>query len=90
MIIFTSAVVGTLIGVIASVVLKQNSPLRFLTNIILGVIGSIIAGVFSLSTKDAAIVTKSDVDFHGIGYSIIGAFLLLTIKELYRRNAGRY
>ncbi len=76
-------VVGGVVGWLASMVMRTDGQQGILLNIIVGVIGSVIASfLFGGGINNAITVTT-------FVYSLIGAIILLAIVNLVRRGSIR-
>ena len=76
-------VVGGVVGWLASMVMRTDGQQGILLNIIVGVIGSVIASfLFGGGINNAITVTT-------FVYSLIGAIILLAIVNLVRRGSVR-
>ena len=70
-------VVGGICGWLASIVMRTDGQQGILLNVVVGVIGSVIAGINDAITVNTFI------------YSLLGAIILLAIVNLVRRGAVR-
>ena len=76
-------VVGGVCGWLASMVMRTDGQQGIILNIIVGIIGSVIASfLFGAGINEAITVTT-------FVYSLIGAIILLAIVNLVRRGAVR-
>ena len=72
-------IVGGIIGWLASLIMRTDAQQGILLNIVVGILGSIVAGfLFHPSGM-----------FEGFLYSLIGAVLLLAVYNLVRRGTVR-
>jgi uncharacterized membrane protein YeaQ/YmgE (transglycosylase-associated protein family) len=72
-------VVGGIIGWLASLIMRTDAQQGIILNIIVGIVGSLIAGFFFHPSGA----------FDGFLYSLIGAIILLAIVNLIRRGTVR-
>lgn len=76
-------VVGGICGWLASIVMRTDGQQGILLNVVVGVIGSVIASaIFGAGINDAITVNT-------FIYSLLGAIILLAIVNLVRRGAVR-
>jgi uncharacterized membrane protein YeaQ/YmgE (transglycosylase-associated protein family) len=76
-------VVGGLAGWLASVVMRTDGQQGLLLNIVVGIIGAVLAGwLFGAGINDAITVMT-------FVYSVIGAIILLAIINLIQRGRVR-
>ena len=74
-------VIGGVVGWLAGLIMRDNNGV--LVNIVVGIVGSVIAGfLFGGGINDAITVTT-------FVYSLIGAIILLAIVNLIRRGTAR-
>lgn len=76
-------VVGGVVGWLASMVMRTDGQQGILLNIIVGIIGSVIASFLFGGGINQAITVTTFV------YSLIGAIILLAIVNLVRRGTVR-
>ena len=77
--IIIGLVVGGVIGWLASLIMRTDAQQGILLNIVVGVLGSFIAGIFF----------RPSGAFDGFLYSLIGAVILLAVVNLVRRGTAR-
>ena len=77
--IIIGLVVGGIIGWLASLIMRTDAQQGIFLNIVVGVLGSLIAGIFFHPSGA----------FDGFLYSLIGAVILLAIVNLVRRGTAR-
>ncbi len=76
-------VVGGVVGWLASMVMRTDAQQGIVLNVVVGIIGSVIASyLFGGGINEAITVTT-------FVYSLIGAIILLAIVNLVRRGAVR-
>ncbi len=76
-------VVGGVVGWLASMVMRTDGQQGILLNIIVGIIGSVIASFLFGGGINQAITVTTFV------YSLIGAIILLALVNLVRRGSVR-
>lgn len=76
-------VIGGVVGWLASMVMRTDAQQGMILNVVVGIIGSVIASyLFGGGINDGITVTT-------FIYSLIGAVILLAIVNLVRRGAVR-
>jgi len=76
-------VIGGVVGWLASMVMRTDAQQGIVLNVVVGIIGSVIASyLFGGGINDVITVTT-------FVYSLIGAVILLAIVNLVRRGAVR-
>ena len=76
-------IVGGVIGWLASMIIRTDAQQGVILNVVVGIIGSVIASYFFGCGINAAIKVTTFV------YSLIGAIILLALVNLLRRGAVR-
>jgi uncharacterized membrane protein YeaQ/YmgE (transglycosylase-associated protein family) len=76
-------IVGGIVGWLASIIMKRDGQQGILLNIVVGIIGALIAGwIFGGGINQAITITT-------FLYSLIGAVILLLIVNLFTRGRAR-
>lgn len=76
-------IVGGIVGWLASLIMKRDAQQGIILNIIVGIVGALIAGWIFGGGINQAITLTSFV------YSLIGAVILLAIVNLFTRKSIR-
>jgi uncharacterized membrane protein YeaQ/YmgE (transglycosylase-associated protein family) len=76
-------IVGGIVGWLASLVMRTDAQQGVLLNIVVGIIGAVIAGLIFGQNMNAGITVESFL------YALIGAIILLAIVNLIRRGTVR-
>lgn len=77
-------VVGGVVGWLASLIMRRDAQQGIILNIVVGIIGAMIAGFFfSGGSINAAITVRSFL------LSLVGAVVLLAIVNLFTRKSVR-
>jgi uncharacterized membrane protein YeaQ/YmgE (transglycosylase-associated protein family) len=79
-------IVGGLIGWIASMIMRTDAQQGVILNVIVGIIGAVIAG---LILGGGNINNSNPLDLTNILYSLLGAIVLLAVVNLVRRGSVR-
>ena len=82
-------VVGGLLGWIASMIMRTDSQQGPLLNIIVGIVGSLLAGWVITPLLGGATINQGDFSLSGLLISLLGAVVLLAIVNLFRRGSVR-
>ncbi|MBX9858960.1 MAG: GlsB/YeaQ/YmgE family stress response membrane protein [Sphingomonas sp.] len=76
-------VIGGVVGWLASMVMRTDAQQGMILNVVVGIIGSVIASYLFGGGINDGITVKTFI------YSLIGAVILLAIVNLVRRGAVR-
>ena len=79
-------IVGGLIGWIASMIMRTDAQQGVILNIVVGIIGAVIAG---LILGGGNINNSNPLDLTNILWSLLGAVVLLAVVNLVRRGSVR-
>ena len=82
-------IVGGLIGWIASMVMRTNAQQGVILNIVVGIVGALLAGVLLAPLFGTGSITQGDFSLSGLLISLVGAIVLLAIVNLFRRGRVR-
>jgi uncharacterized membrane protein YeaQ/YmgE (transglycosylase-associated protein family) len=82
-------IVGGLIGWIASMIMRTNAQQGVILNIVVGIVGALLAGVLLAPLFHTGSITQGDFSLSGLLISLVGAVVLLAIVNLFRRGAVR-
>ena len=82
-------VVGGLIGWVASMIMRTDAQQGIFLNIVVGIVGALLAGLVLTPLIGGAPITSGVIDLETIGVSLLGAIVLLAIINLFRRGAVR-
>ncbi|MCC6828885.1 MAG: GlsB/YeaQ/YmgE family stress response membrane protein [Novosphingobium sp.] len=82
-------IVGGVIGWLASMVMRTDAQQGIFLNIVVGIVGALIAGVVLTPLIGGAPITSGSFDFMSLLASFLGAVLLLAILNLFRRGSVR-
>jgi uncharacterized membrane protein YeaQ/YmgE (transglycosylase-associated protein family) len=76
-------VIGGVVGWLASILMRTDGQQGILLNVVVGIVGAVIAGLIFGAGINQAITVMTFV------YSLIGAIILLAIVNLFRRGTVR-
>ena len=82
-------IVGGVIGWLASMVMRTDAQQGIFLNIVVGVVGALIAGVLVTPLIGGAAITSGAFDIMSLLASFLGAVILLAVVNLLRRGAVR-
>ena len=82
-------IVGGVAGWLASMVMRTDAQQGIFLNIVVGIVGALIAGVVLTPLIGGAPITSGSFDFMSLLASFLGAVLLLAILNLFRRGSVR-
>ena len=76
-------IVGGIVGWLASIIMKRDAQQGILLNIVVGIIGALLAGWIFGGGINEAITIRTFL------YSLVGAVILLLIVNLFTRGRAR-
>lgn len=76
-------IVGGICGWLASLIMRTDAQQGILLNIVVGIVGAVIAGLIFGASINGPITVETFL------YSLIGAIILLAIVNLIRRGSVR-
>ena len=82
-------VVGGVIGWLASMVMKTDSQQGILLNVVVGIVGAVLAGWIISPLVGAGTINQGNFSLPALLISLLGAVILLAIVNLFRRGAVR-
>lgn len=82
-------VVGGVVGWIASMIMRTDAQQGILLNIVVGIVGALIAGFVLTPMLGRGTINSGDFSLMGLVLSLVGAIILLAIVNLLRRGAVR-
>jgi uncharacterized membrane protein YeaQ/YmgE (transglycosylase-associated protein family) len=82
-------VVGGVIGWLASIVMRTDGQQGIFLNIVVGIVGAILAGFIITPLIGGAPITNGAFDIMSLVSSFLGAVVLLAIVNLFRRGRVR-
>ena len=81
--------VGGLVGWIASLVMRTDAQQGVFLNVIVGIVGAVIAGWFISPLVGVPTINQDALSIGAIVVSLIGAAILLAVVNLLRRGTAR-
>ena len=82
-------IVGGLIGWIASKIMNTDAQQGIVLNIVVGIVGALLAGWLVTPLIGGATINQGDFSLSGLVISLLGAIVLLAIVNLFRRGRMR-
>lgn len=82
-------VVGGILGWIASLIMRTDGQQGIFLNVVVGIIGAIIAGFLITPLIGGAPITQGAFDIRSLIASLLGAIALLAVVNLVRRGTPR-
>jgi uncharacterized membrane protein YeaQ/YmgE (transglycosylase-associated protein family) len=81
-------VIGGIVGWLASIVMKRDGSQGILMNVVVGIVGALLAGFF-ISPMVGVGTINDGVSVGSILVSLVGAIILLAIVNLFKRGSVR-
>ena len=82
-------IVGGLVGWVASKIMRTDAQQGLLLNIVVGIVGALLAGWFISPLVGEGTINQGDFSIGGLLVSLVGAVVLLAIVNLFRRGRVR-
>jgi uncharacterized membrane protein YeaQ/YmgE (transglycosylase-associated protein family) len=82
-------IVGGILGWIASLIMHTNAQQGPMLNILVGIIGALLAGFLLTPLFGVGTINQSNFSLPSLLLSLLGAVILLAIVNLIRRGTGR-
>lgn len=82
-------IVGGLIGWVASLIMRTDAQQGIFLNIVVGIVGAVLAGFLLTPLIGGAPITSGEVNIPSVLVSLLGAVVLLAIVNMFRRGAVR-
>jgi uncharacterized membrane protein YeaQ/YmgE (transglycosylase-associated protein family) len=81
--------VGGVIGWLASLVMKTDNQQGILLNVVVGIVGAVVAGWVISPLVGAGTINQGNFSLPSLVVSFLGAVILLAVVNLFRRGAVR-
>lgn len=78
-----------MIGWLASVVMRTDDGQGVLLDVMVGIVGALIAGILLTPVLGGAPITSGSFDLLSLVVSLLGAAMLLSIISMFRRSLLR-
>ena len=82
-------ILGGVLGWIASMIMRTDAQQGTLLNIIVGIIGAFLAGMFLSPLFGVATINQNNFSIPSLLVSLLGAVILLAIVNMFRRGSVR-
>ena len=82
-------IVGGVLGWIASIIMHTNAQQGMMLNIIVGIVGALVAGFLLTPLFGIDTINQSNFSLPSLLVSLLGAIILLAIVNLFRRGTVR-
>ncbi len=82
-------IIGGLLGWIASKIMYTDAQQGLLLNIVVGIVGALLAGFLLSPLFNTGTILGGDFSIGALLVSLLGAIVLLAIVNLFRRGAVR-
>lgn len=82
-------IVGGIIGWLASILMKTDGQQGIILNVVVGLVGAVLAGFLITPLIGGAPITEGAFDLRSLIASFIGAVVLLAIVNMFRRGSVR-
>jgi uncharacterized membrane protein YeaQ/YmgE (transglycosylase-associated protein family) len=82
-------IIGGILGWLASILMKTNDQQGIFLNVIVGIVGAMLAGWFVSPLVGIGTINQSNFSLPGMFVSFVGAVILLGIVNLLRRGSFR-
>lgn len=82
-------ILGGFLGWIASMIMRTNARQGPLLNIVVGIVGAFLAGMFLSPLFGIATINQNDFSLPSLLVSLGGAVILLAIVNFFRRGSVR-
>ena len=82
-------IIGGIIGWLASIVMRTDGQQGILLNVVVGIIGALLAGLLLNPLIGGGNIMNGDYSGSALLVSFLGAVILLAIFNLFRRGSMR-
>jgi uncharacterized membrane protein YeaQ/YmgE (transglycosylase-associated protein family) len=82
-------IVGGIVGWLASLIMRTDAQQGTLLNIIVGIVGALLAGLVLAPIFGTGTIAQGDFSLGSLLVSLMGAVILLAIVNLFRRGTVR-
>jgi len=82
-------IVGGLLGWIASMIMRTDAQQGVFLNILVGIVGAFIAGMFLSPLFGVATINQNNFSIAALSVSLLGAIILLAVLNFFRRGTVR-
>ena len=82
-------IIGGILGWIASIIMHTNAQQGIFLNIVVGIIGALVAGFLLTPLFGISTINQNNFSLPALLVSLLGAVILLAIVNFFRRGAVR-
>lgn len=82
-------IIGGILGWLASMVMRTDAQQGIFLNVVVGVVGALLAGFLINPLIGGGNITAGDFSINALLVSFLGAVVLLAIVNLFRRGSAR-
>ena len=82
-------IIGGILGWIASIIMRTNAQQGLFLNIVVGIIGALVAGFVLTPLFGIGTINQNNFSLPALVVSLLGAIILLAIVNLFRRGTVR-
>ena len=82
-------IIGGILGWIASFVMHTNAQQGLFLNVVVGIVGALLAGVLLAPLLGVGTINQNDFSLRALMVSLLGSIILLAGVNLFRRGAVR-
>ena len=82
-------ILGGILGWIASIIMRTNAQQGLVLNIVVGIIGALVAGFVLTPLFGIGTINQNNFSLPALLVSLLGAIILLAIVNLFRRGTVR-
>ena len=82
-------IIGGILGWIASIIMRTNAQQGLFLNILVGIIGALVAGFVLTPLFGIGTINQNNFSLPALLVSLLGAIILLAIVNLFRRGTVR-
>jgi uncharacterized membrane protein YeaQ/YmgE (transglycosylase-associated protein family) len=82
-------IVGGLLGWVASMIMRTDAQQGTLMNIVVGIVGAFIAGMFLSPFFGVSTINQNNFSVAAMLVSLLGAVILLAVLNFFRRGRVR-
>ena len=82
-------IIGGILGWIASIIMRTNAQQGLFLNIVVGIIGALVAGFVLTPLFGIGTINQNNFSLPALLVSLLGAIILLAIVNLFRRGRAR-
>jgi len=82
-------IIGGILGWIASIIMHTNAQQGIFLNIVVGIIGAMVAGFLLTPLFGIGTINQNTLSLPALFVSLLGSIILLAIVNLFRRGTVR-